>query len=139
MTPITQAKKILRGTEGSVLGCCRNSAAHIGSDVLHVGYLNRNCEEELHVPVGPENAIDPASPGRGQPPLLLPTLQPSRVRAYGTFWEYDRHGERVAAFLLAGGVGRLLYRQPSGLRVGSDGHDGGDSRRGERHHRWSPA
>ncbi len=36
------------------------------------GYMNRNWEEELNVPVGPENAIEPGGPDRGQPTRFLP-------------------------------------------------------------------
>lgn len=38
-----------------------------GSYDLHFGYLNRNHVEELHVPVGPDNAVEPGGPDRGQP------------------------------------------------------------------------
>jgi hypothetical protein len=36
------------------------------------GYMNRNWEEELYVPIGPDNAIEPGGPDRGQPTRLLP-------------------------------------------------------------------
>ena len=36
------------------------------------GYMNRNWEEELNVPVGPDNAIEPGGPDRGQPTRFLP-------------------------------------------------------------------
>ena len=38
-----------------------------GSFDMHFGYLNRNWVEELHVPIGPENSIQPDGPDRGQP------------------------------------------------------------------------
>ena len=38
-----------------------------GSFALHFGYMNRNYVEELHVPIGPENMVEPAGPDRGQP------------------------------------------------------------------------
>ena len=38
-----------------------------GSFEMHLGYLNRNYIEELHVPVGPDNQIEPGGPDRGQP------------------------------------------------------------------------
>lgn len=37
-----------------------------GTYTLHFGYLNRNSEEELDVPIGPDNTIDPGV-DRGQP------------------------------------------------------------------------
>lgn len=38
-----------------------------GSFSMHFGYLNRNFVEELHIPIGPENNIEPGGPDRGQP------------------------------------------------------------------------
>jgi len=38
-----------------------------GSYQLYFGYLNRNHVEEVQVPVGPENRIEPGGPDRGQP------------------------------------------------------------------------
>jgi hypothetical protein len=38
-----------------------------GTITMHFGYLNRNYVEELHVPIGPNNQIEPGGPDRGQP------------------------------------------------------------------------
>jgi len=38
-----------------------------GTFNLHFGYLNRNWVERPHIPVGPENQIEPGGPDRGQP------------------------------------------------------------------------
>ncbi len=38
-----------------------------GTFSMHFGYLNRNYAEELYVPVGPNNSLDPGGPDRGQP------------------------------------------------------------------------
>ena len=38
-----------------------------GSFNMHFGYLNRNYVEQLHVPIGPDNNIQPGGPDRGQP------------------------------------------------------------------------
>jgi hypothetical protein len=43
-----------------------------GSFNFVFGYMNRNWEEELNVPVGPENNIEPGGPDRGQPTRFLP-------------------------------------------------------------------
>ena len=43
-----------------------------GSFNFVFGYMNRNWEEELNVPVGPDNAIEPGGPDRGQPTRFLP-------------------------------------------------------------------
>ena len=37
-----------------------------------VGYMNRNWEEELDVPAGPDNSIEPGGPDAGQPTHFLP-------------------------------------------------------------------
>ncbi len=38
-----------------------------GSFTMHFGYLNRNYVEELHVPVGPANQVEPLGPDGSQP------------------------------------------------------------------------
>ena len=43
-----------------------------GSYSLFFGYMNSNWEEELNVPVGPENNIGPGGPDRGQPTHFYP-------------------------------------------------------------------
>ncbi len=43
-----------------------------GSYTLFFGYMNDNWEEELDVPIGPENNIQPGGPDRGQPTHFLP-------------------------------------------------------------------
>ena len=43
-----------------------------GTIDLWFGYLNRNWEEVLHVPVGPDNRIEPEGPDRGQPTVFVP-------------------------------------------------------------------
>ena len=43
-----------------------------GSFNLVFGYLNRNWDEEFHVPVGSNNSIEPGGPDRGQPSYFFP-------------------------------------------------------------------
>ena len=43
-----------------------------GAVDLWFGYLNRNWEEVLHVPVGPDNRIEPGGPDQGQPTVFVP-------------------------------------------------------------------
>jgi hypothetical protein len=43
-----------------------------GSFSMMFGYMNRNWEEEVDVPVGPENSISPGDPDQGQPTHFLP-------------------------------------------------------------------
>ena len=38
-----------------------------GTYEMHLGYLNRNYMEKLHIPVGPDNNIEPGGPDQGQP------------------------------------------------------------------------
>ena len=40
-----------------------------------VGYYNRNTQEELDIPVGPNNRIEPGGPDMGQPTHFLPSRQ----------------------------------------------------------------
>jgi hypothetical protein len=42
-----------------------------GTYTMHFGYFNRNSEEELDVPVGPDNTLDPGG-DRGQPTHFYP-------------------------------------------------------------------
>jgi hypothetical protein len=42
-----------------------------GSISLLVGYFNRNTKQELDIPVGPNNRIEPGGPDRGQPTHFL--------------------------------------------------------------------
>src|SRR6266571_2602933 len=43
-----------------------------GSRSFLVGYLNRNTEQVLDVPIGPDNRIEPGGPDMGQPTHFLP-------------------------------------------------------------------
>jgi hypothetical protein len=43
-----------------------------GSFNFLFGYMNRNWEEELYVPIGPDNNIEPGGPDQGQPTRFLP-------------------------------------------------------------------
>ena len=43
-----------------------------GSFHLLFGYYNRNWEEQIDVPVGPENYLEPGGPDLGQPTHFFP-------------------------------------------------------------------
>ena len=43
-----------------------------GTVDMWFGYLNKNYEEVLHVPIGPDNHIQPGGPDRGQPSVFIP-------------------------------------------------------------------
>jgi hypothetical protein len=46
-----------------------------GSFSLLFGYYNRNLKEELDIPIGVDNRIDPGGPDQGQPTHFLPRRQ----------------------------------------------------------------
>jgi len=50
-----------------------------GTFSLLLGYYNRNRKQEVDIPVGPNNALEPGGPDRGQPTHFLPG------RAWGLF------------------------------------------------------
>jgi hypothetical protein len=43
-----------------------------GSFSLLLGYYNRNRQQEVDIPVGPNNAMEPGGPDRGQPTHFMP-------------------------------------------------------------------
>ena len=56
------------GVTGAFEGWFKNAD---GSFSLLLGYFNRNSQQELDIPVGPNNRIDPDGPDRGQPTHFL--------------------------------------------------------------------
>jgi hypothetical protein len=74
------------------------------------GYFNRNTEEELAIPPGPDNSVMPGGPDRGQPTYFVPRRQPRvfRVRVPKDWgdktltWSItaNGHAEKVIARLL---------------------------------------
>jgi hypothetical protein len=46
-----------------------------GSFNMHFGYLNRNWVQELSIPVGPNNSVEPGGPDRGQPTFFYTRTQ----------------------------------------------------------------
>ncbi len=46
-----------------------------GTYSILVGYFNRNLKEQLEIPVGPDNRIEPGGPDQGQPTHFLPRRQ----------------------------------------------------------------
>jgi len=77
----------LRGQQGLPLGPNRNAGEAVtgafegwfyrpdGSVSLMVGYFNRNLEQVVDIPIGPNNRIDPGGPDYGQPTHFLPRRQ----------------------------------------------------------------
>jgi hypothetical protein len=50
-----------------------------GSQSLLIGYFNRNAKQELDIPIGPNNRIEPGGPDQGQPTHFM------TGRQYGVF------------------------------------------------------
>jgi hypothetical protein len=77
-----------------------------GSFNLVFGYFNRNWEEELDVPVGAENRIEPGDPDQGQPTHFFPRQSRFifRIRVPEDFgkkevvWTLVTHGKTAQAY-----------------------------------------
>jgi hypothetical protein len=77
-----------------------------GSYTLFFGYMNDNWDEELDVPIGPENNIAPGGPDQGQPTHFLPrrNLFLFEVRVPADFgdqelvWTLTTHGKTQRAY-----------------------------------------
>jgi len=77
-----------------------------GSFDMVFGYFNRNWEEELVIPPGPDNLVEPGAADQGQPTYFLPRRQGwvYRVRVPGTFgkgvvtWTIRANGKTEKAF-----------------------------------------
>ena len=61
-----------QGVTGAFEGWFKNQD---GSFSLLFGYYNRNQKEDLEIPVGPNNRIEPGGPDQGQPTHFLPGRQ----------------------------------------------------------------
>lgn len=77
-----------------------------GTYTLFFGYMNSNWEQELDVPVGPDNAIQPGGPDRGQPTHFYPrrnmflftVLVPSDFGDQELVWTLTTNGETERAY-----------------------------------------
>jgi hypothetical protein len=82
-----------------------------GTFNMVVGYYNRNLEEALDIPIGPDNNIEPGGPDQGQPTFFAPSRQKYVFRVnvpkdWGPtkrlVWTLTAHGktEKANLFLL---------------------------------------
>ena len=105
-----------------------------GTFNLLFGYFNRNWDERLHVPVGPDNNIEPGGPDQGQPTHFLPRRNRYVFRIkvpkdFGTkeiVWTLTSHGKTNGAYATL----NPLYRSDHYLEqwvLGSFGHKAGPS------------
>jgi hypothetical protein len=77
-----------------------------GTFNLVFGYFNRNWEEEIDIPVGPGNGIEPGGPDQGQPTHFLPRRNRFlfRIRVPGDFgkkeivWTLTTRGKTTRAY-----------------------------------------
>jgi hypothetical protein len=46
-----------------------------GTHTFLIGYYNRNWEQEVDIPIGPDNHFEPGDPDRGQPTHFLPNRE----------------------------------------------------------------
>ena len=84
-------------------GWLRNSD---GTFTFVFGYFNRNWKEELAIPAGPDNKLEPGAADRGQPTYFLPRRQPWVFRVqvpkdWGQqelVWTITAHGRTEKAY-----------------------------------------
>ena len=96
-----------------------------GSFNLVFGTMNRNWEEELHIPIGPDNQIEPGGPDQGQPTWFLPRRNRFlfRVRVPADFgdkelvWSITSHGETKHAY----GTLKPDYYMDNNVRMANNG------------------
>ena len=98
-----------------------------GSFTLYFGYMNSNWLEEFDVPIGPDNAIEPGGPDRGQPTHFYPRRNPFlfMIRVPKDFgdkelvWTLTTHGvtERAYASFKSD---YYINKQVISLEVGGD-------------------
>ena len=100
-----------------------------GTIDIYFGYFNRNFEEHLHIPVGPDNNLQPGGPDLGQPTWFLPrrNLNVFTVTVPADFgdgeivWTLTANGktERAHASLIPEFIldQRVIFRQYTGFDV----------------------
>lgn len=100
-----------------------------GSIDLIFGYMNRNFEEHLHIPVGPNNTFEPGPADQGQPTYFMPRRNMNQFRVtvpkdFGKkelIWTLTSNGktEKAYAGLKPEYIldARGIYRQYTGFDV----------------------
>ena len=77
-----------------------------GSFTMYFGYMNSNWLEELDIPVGPANSIEPGGPDQGQPthfyprrsPFLFTSRMPKEFGAKELTWTITSNGKTEKAY-----------------------------------------
>ena len=100
-----------------------------GTFEIFFGYMNRNFDERLHIPIGAENNIEPGGPDLGQPTYFFPRRNrdvftvtvPADFGDQELVWTITANGktERTYASLLPEFIfdQRIIYRQHTGFDV----------------------
>jgi hypothetical protein len=102
-----------------------------GSFTFVFGYFNRNFSEELVIPPGPDNNVEPGGPDQGQPTYFLPRRQAwaYRVRVPADWgqkelvWTITSHGRTEKAYaqlLLEEEITERLIMSRGNLSPGED-------------------
>jgi len=102
-----------------------------GTFTMVFGYLNRNWEEELAIPPGPDNKLEPGDPDRGQPTYFLPRRQQFLFRVqvpadWGQkelVWTITAHGKTEKAYaqlLPVEEISERMIMTHGGLNPGED-------------------
>jgi hypothetical protein len=109
-------------------GWLRNSD---GTFTMVFGYFNRNWQEELAIPAGPDNKLEPGEADRGQPTYFLPRRQPFLFRVqvpadWGQkelVWTITAHGHTEKAYaqlLPVEEISERMIMTRGGLNPGED-------------------
>ena len=77
-----------------------------GSFTMYFGYMNTNWLEELDIPIGPANDLEPGGPDRGQPthfyprrnPFLFTVTVPKDFGSKELTWTITTHGKTERAY-----------------------------------------
>jgi len=102
-----------------------------GTFTMVFGYFNRNFEEELAIPAGPDNKLEPGAPDRGQPTYFLPRRQqfifrvqvPADWGQKELIWSVTAHGKTEKAFaqlLPVEEISERMIMTHGGLNPGED-------------------
>lgn len=96
-----------------------------GSFNVVFGYMNRNYEEQLDIPVGPDNSIEPGGPDQGQPThfyrrrqqFVFKVTVPKDWGQKDLVWTLTSRGhteKAYASLLPTGELGNLVYQENRG-------------------------
>ncbi len=102
-----------------------------GTFTMVFGYFNRNWQEELAIPAGPDNKLEPGDPDHGQPTYFLPRRQqfifrvqvPADWGQKELIWTITAHGKTEKAYaqlLPVEEISERMIMTHGGLNPGED-------------------